>query len=343
MPNFFRWITGLLITCLFITACAPATTPSPTPFSLPQPTATQQLPTETPFPTNTAIPLPPTPTPAPSLLAKTVTPTKHVPTLTPVSGPELITYLPLVKDVLDKCSTFEYNQTITSASYSCTMPGVGSLAISITPKYKPVILKDIQTLPGYDPIPAPAVGQGSQAFHPRSSGVQSDNRKTTIMLFFKGNALVRITYSGSYGYPPLDKVIDEAKKVEALLPKLTAPPSALSFPDKLAKEKLNDYFKTLIVSVGPSKVQGTEITLNDPVCLTEYAIKPNPREFYQAALVDMQTNRVIKKVIYQMRYKIHCSGLKPTFSTKEYKVGDKYEIRVAVSDTLVAVFPLVTK
>jgi hypothetical protein len=208
---------------------------------------------------------------------------------------------------------------------------------------KPVALKVIQTLTGYDPIPAPAVGQGSQAFHPRSSGVQSDNRKTTSMLFFKGNAQVRITYSGSYGYPPLDKVIDEAKKVEALLPELTAPPSALSFPDKLAKEKLNDYFKTLVVSVGPLRVQGSEITLNDQVCLTEYALRPNPHEFYQAALVDMQTNKVIKKVIYQMRYKIHCGGLKPSISSKDYKVGDKYEIRVAVGDTLVAVFPLVTK
>jgi hypothetical protein len=248
----------------------------------------------------------------------------------------LITYLPPVIDALDKCSTFEYNQTIISASLTCSISGVGSLAIAITAKNKPVALKDIQTLTGYDPIPAPAVGQGSQAF-------QSDNRKTTSILFFKGNALVRITYSGSYGYPPLDKVIDEAKKVEALLPELTAPPSALSFPDKLAKEKLNDYFQTLVVSVGPSRVQGSEITLNDQVCLTEYALKPNPREFYQAALVNMQTNTVIKKVIYQMRYKIHCGGLKPSISSKEYKAGDKYEIRVAVGDTLVAVFPLVTK
>ena len=335
MSYLYRMLTGLIITCLFITACTPVTTPSPTSVPKMQPSATQQLPTKTPFPTDTAIPLPLTPTPSPLQPDATSTPTRHVPTLTPVPGPELITYLPPVKDVVDKCATFEYIQTITSASLSCSLPGVGSLSISITPKGKPVVLKDIQTLTGYNPIPGPTVGQGSQIFH-------STNGKTTTLQFFKGNALVKISYTGFSGYLPLEMVIDEAKKVETLLPQITAPPSALSFPDKLAKEKLNDYFKTLIVSVGPSRVQGSEITLTDQVCLTEYAQKLDPRQFYQAALVDMQTNAVIRKVIYQMRYKIHCA-FKPSFSTKEYRVGDEYEIRVAVGDDLVAIFPLVTK
>lgn len=140
----------------------------------------------------------------------------------------------------------------------------------------------------------------------------------------------------------MDDVIKEAKKVNALLPEIISPPTALSFPEKLAKDKLSDYFKTLIVSVGPSRVQGSEITLNDPVCLTEYAQKPNPREFYQVALVDMQTNSILKKFIYQMRYKIHC-GVKPPISASQYRAGDEYEIRVAVGDDLVAIFPLVTK
>lgn len=166
MSYFYRMITGLLITCLFITACTPVSPPSPTSLPKIQPSATPLPPTKTPFPTDTAIPLPPTPTltPSPLLPAATSTPTRHVPTLTLVPGPELITYLPPVKDVVDKCMTFEYNQTINSASLLCVLAGVGSLAISVTPKDKPVVLQDIQTLAGYEPMPAPMVGQGSQAF-----------------------------------------------------------------------------------------------------------------------------------------------------------------------------------
>jgi len=336
MSYFYRMITGLLITCLFISACTPVTPPIPTSAPKTQPSATPLLLTKTPFPTDTVIPLQTIPTLVPSQPTPASKPTKHVPTLTPAPGPELITYLPPVKDVADKCISFEYYQIINSASLGCTIAGVGNLGIFITAKNKPVALKDIQSLAGYKSIPAPTVGQGSQVF-------QSTNGKTTTILFFKGNALVKISYTGFSGYLPLEMVIDEAKKVEALLPQITAPPSALSFPDKLAKDKLNDYFKTLIVSVGPSRVQGSEITLTDQVCLTEYAQKLDPRQFYQAALVDMQTNAVIRKVIYQMRYKIHCGALKPSFSANQYNVGDEYEIRIAVGDDLVAIFPLVTK
>ena len=230
MSYFYRMITGLLITCLFITACTPVTPPIPTSAPKTQPSATPMLPTKTPFPTDTVIPLQTIPTLVPSQPTPASKPTKHVPTLTPAPGPELITYLPPVKDVVDKCATFEYSQTITSASLSCSLTGVGSLSISITPKGKPVVLKDIQTLTGYDPIPGPTVGQGSQIFH-------STNGKTTTLQFFKGNALVKISFTGVSGYPPLDKVVDEAKKVEALLPELISPPAVLSFTGKLAKEK----------------------------------------------------------------------------------------------------------
>jgi hypothetical protein len=336
MRLFCRLITGLFITCLFITACAPVTTPVPTSTQQLQLSATPLSPTDTPFPTDTTIPLLFTRTAAPSLPDATSTPTTPTPNITPVPGPELITYLPAVKDIVDKCATFEYSQTIAFATLSCTMTGVGTVAITVTPKNKPVVMQDIQTLTGYDPIPAPAVGQGSQAF-------QSDNGKTTVLQFYKGNVVVRITFTGSQGYPPMEKVFDEAKKIEALLPQQITPPAVLSFPNKLAKDKLQDYFKSLVVSVGPARIQSTEIARNEQVCLTEYAQKPNPREFYEAALVDMQNNAVVKKAIYQMRYKIHCGGLRPTISAKQFKVGDKYEIRVAVGDEVVAIFPLVTK
>jgi hypothetical protein len=346
MPNFYRLITGLLITCFIITACTPATPPSPTASPLAQASATSLPSTSTPFPTDTAIPQSPTPSSTPlnptSTLTATLsqptptpTPTQITPSPTPLPGPELLTYLPPVKDMLEKCTSFEYNQTTTLATLNCTMR-VGALGLAIITRNQPYTQKDIQSLAGYNPITAPKVGTGSQAF-------KSTNGRTTSILFFKGNTLVRVTSTGFSGYLPLETIVDEAKKIDALLPEMNAPYARLSFPEKLAKEKLNDYFKILTVSVGPSRTQGTEINLTDQVCLTEYALRPNPREFYEAALVDMQTNLVVKKTIYQMRYRIHCGSLKPAIAARDYKVGDRYEIRVAVGDNVVAIFPLVTR
>jgi hypothetical protein len=327
VKDIYMLLVGFIIACLLLTSCAPAITPTPTSIPSTQPTGTKQPPTETPFSTDTLIAPTPTKTPTPQ-------PPTPTPTLTP--GAELITYLPAGKDWPENCAVTEFFETLTTAYGYCTLTRTFTLSINLSANGKPLTLDDLKPVQDMDPIDTPIFGQGTKAF-------KADDGLDIILQFFKGVILVKVELRSSKTQVSLDQVLATARQVEALIPANPVPPAALAFPDKLQKDKLKTYFNELYVTVGSPRIQNTEINKGDQVCLSENSVNPEWRSFYQAALVNLQTNQVEKKVVYQMRYTIHCSWLRPTISSKDYKAGDKYEIRVAVGDNLVAVFPLVTK
>lgn len=322
-----RLIVGFIIACLLLTSCVPATIPTPTFIPTVQPTDTQQSPTETPFPTDTLIPPAPTKTPTPP-------PPTATPTLIP--GAELITYLPAGKDWPENCTTMTFSETLTTATGSCTLSRIFALSITLTANAKPLTLDNLKPLDNMDPFDTPVFGEGTKAF-------KAKDEQDIVLLFFKGVILVRVEMRNSRRPVPLDQVLATARQVDALIPANPVPPAALAFPDKLQKDQLKTYFNELYVSVGPLNIQNTEIKKGEQVCLNENSVNPNWRSFYQAALVNLQTNQIEKKAIFQMLYSRNCSVLRPVIPSKQFKAGDRYEIRVAVGDNLIAVFPLVTK
>jgi hypothetical protein len=314
-------ILTLMILVVSISACGPSQMLSPT-FTV------------TPINTKTPTKMPtPTPTLTPT---QTNTPT---PTFTPtlIPGPELITYLPKITDI-PQCSWVEYSVDLDSSWLWCSLPGNINFNVSISTQEKPYTQSDLNS---YTPVPTvtlPTIGQGAVL-----SDV-SNNGKDIFLVFYKGNTMVQVENSNPNGKANVDSVVKLAQQVDKLIPDQIVPPLVLSFPDQLNQDVFRKYFYRLdisIVSNGSMKKQA-DYTENSSICIDSSPMAIS-HDLYTVGLYDAQKQAIVSKDYYEMLNRTNCGTTGPRYGRGEYKVGDKYEIRVAVGDTLVDVFPFETK
>lgn len=157
--------------------------------------------------------------------------------------------------------------------------------------------------------------------------------------FIKGNAWAYVYFSPN-GTAGADAAIAFAQQMEKLLPDQIVPPSVLSFPDELNDRALTNYFKSITFEIRDSASnQITEAyTDNSEICIQVFP-KNSGRELYMIGLYNVQTQTIEFKE-YALMQSIHSCGVGMNyFYNAELKAGDKFEIRIAVDDTLVAVFP----
>ncbi len=201
----------ILAFSLLVSGCGPGQALGPT--ITPTPTSTLALP-------STSTPLPPTPT-------ATITPTiTNTPTPTP--GPELLAYLPQIAD-LPQCEWVNYTVTLTSASLLCNMTGNVSLSASVSAQTSPLTQSDLSIPNPVATVTVPVIGQGDAAAQVAAGG------KDMVLVFYKGNASVRVESYNPRGTASVENVVALAQQVESLVPDQIVPPAGLAFPSQVTQ------------------------------------------------------------------------------------------------------------
>ena len=272
----------------------------------------------------------------------TLTPTltqTYTPTLTfsptPTPGPELLAYLPTTAD-LPQCQWVEYFVYLKSASLWCYMAGNLNLNADVEAQDKLLSQADLNISKPIATVTVPTIGQGSLAAQLVEGG------KDILLEFYKGNASISIENYTTNGKANIDYVVAVAQKVDQLIPDQIVPPSLLSFPDQLNEAAFQKYFNSIDFTIKSEQGQKIDkFTQNSKVCVQDYPKKIS-RERYLVGLYNVQTQMIEEKSYYEMRGSMKCSG-GPNYLLGGFKSGDRYELWIAVGDTLVAVYSFETK
>jgi len=304
-------IVALMILVISISACSPGKLFGPTLTATPTSTLT---PTNTPTPTATSTPTP------------TFTPT-------PTPGPDLIVYLPAVAD-LPQCKWIEFFEGITSVSLWCNLPGNINLNARIQVRTEPFTQADLRIYEPVTTLIVPMIGEGVIA-------AVANGGKGVSIVFYKGNTLVNVSDYNPHGEGNLDTVKLLASQVEKLIPDQIVPPAILSFPDQLNEETFGTYFRSIEFKISAQGQDIDKFTENSSICISDHP-KTSSQEQYVVGLYNVQTQIITDKQYLEMLGMMHCGG-GPRYPAGGFKSGDKYEIRIAVGDTLVAVYPFETQ
>jgi hypothetical protein len=292
----------------------PALTPTKTPTLIPYVTEVTLAPT-------------PTFTSVPSLTS----------TATPLPGPELLAYLPVAED-LPKCRWVQYSVSLTHSSLWCNLIGNASLSASLTVQGADFRQADLKLSNPVAVLSAPSLGQGSLA-----AQVDKDGRDIQLV-FLKGNSRILVESSYPLGKANLDEAVALAQLVEKLIPDHIVPATVLSFPEHLDLQGFNKYFYGVDIKFVDYNTQQAQpdFTETSYISLTDVPRRVS-RDFYVVGLYDLQTLTILSKTYNMMFGNTYGGGLEPNYPPGQFKKGDKYELRLAVGDALVAVFPFETK
>jgi len=238
---------------------------------------------------------------------------------------------------LPQCKWIEYFVRLTNASLWCNLPGNINLSAGMNVQEGFFTQADLSIYKPIATLTVPIIGQGALAAE------VGEGSKDIQLVFYKGNTMIRIDNYNPTGKANLDIVVALAQQVEKLIPDQIVPPSMLSFPDNLNEETFQKYFNAIDFKImdGTSGQISEGYTENSMICIQDYPRNKNQERFV-VGLYNVQTQMFESKTYYETIGLRHCGG-GPSYPQGEFKAGDKYELWIAVEDTLVAVYPFETK
>ncbi len=238
---------------------------------------------------------------------------------------------------IPECKSVNYLVSLEWAWIYCSLPNYAVLNANLIVQKNPLTQSDLSIYQPVATITVPTIGQGSMAAE------LANGKKDILLVFYKGNTLIRIenaTYNpDGISHVNIENVVTLAQQLDKLIPNQIVPPLALSFPDQLNKAAFNTYFSGIDINIRNYQTFEKQAFFCEK-CLVYFKAYPKvvSNDLYMVGVYDLQKKIIIFKYYFEMNGNDQNFGM-PT----DLKAGDKFEVRIAVGDTLVYVFPFEAK